>query len=164
MTARPTRPLEELIADAFQVAVEMHQTCAICVDDIAANGHSRQPHCFEAVDGAAILIQELRGVGLEILAVPPEGARAEDFLRSRVDPSKCHADVRAYTYAEVLEVMEAFARQTAPEGAQGWRAYVQHKPDCESRLSTNELRGFCTCGLDTLLADPPAREETRDED
>lgn len=37
------------------------------------------------------------------------------FLRQRADPSKCHDEIRAYTYAEVLELLAAY-RAAVPAG------------------------------------------------
>jgi predicted metal-dependent hydrolase len=47
------------------------------------------------------------------MSFPPDriATLAEAFLKQRADHSRCHAEVRAYTYAEVLEVIAAFGRQ-----------------------------------------------------
>ena len=131
--------------------------------------------------GFGICADELEAA---LLAVPPEGERPP--LEQIVEHLKAYAsefpDDLGFIVKHLDDVPEGSAEWVAgaignivrsrallrdevehwlaAEGAQGWRAYVQHKADCESRLSTSELRGFCTCGLDKLLADPPAREET----
>ena len=49
-------------------------------------------------------------------ALSAQGAalNATEFLKRAADPAHCHGDVRAYTYSEVLGLLEAFAAQGAP--------------------------------------------------
>jgi hypothetical protein len=103
-------------------------------------------------------------------APPPPSAEA--FLRVRADPLKCHQDVRAYTYAEVLEVMEAFAAlraaalDAAPDSKDDelkrWREWAQFvylgggpvtKTDLELRAGVCEAHDADTQALRATIAE-----------
>ena len=120
------------------------------------------------LDGLKRLLTE----AADRLAVPPEGVRPPQQIDLPEEAAKVLRE----------NLWELYGGQAA-EGAQGWRAYVQHKGGCRGIYKPEHVCGLsgynpmidprcpgcfepqtrvgCTCGLDALLlADPPAREET----
>jgi len=129
---------------------------------------SQFPHQADA-DKALDMINEV----LSLLAVPPEGVRPRElstdaalWLSDLAYEWALKVDRGETTLSYALRTVAVLSYERAAEGAQGWRAYVQHKDGCDawprfdSHFTGASHVGKCTCGLAELLADPPAREET----